>query len=159
MNTSVQLRTRHRSREKRGASKIHEEGHRGARDYTPNLTYPLLSTVWEQNAVASFFQNYVLEPINGRQGYLDFLPQLYHAAADNHCLRDSTLAVALASFANVSSMQCLSIRSQHHYGRALQSVRVALSTPEQAKTDQVLATIVLLQKFEVSSTTIALNDI
>jgi hypothetical protein len=104
---------------------------------------------WEQRAIALFFYNYVLYSTSSGSGYLDFLPRLYDCAPAGSCLMESTKAVSMACLANISSMHNLRIQAQECYGRALKLVRRALSIDDGVKCDQVLTSLVLLQKFEV----------
>jgi hypothetical protein len=122
----------------------------GIQSLTPSLSYSLLSTDWEQQAITHFFYHYVSYPKNGGQGYLKFLPDLYTKNSDNEYLKNSLLAVSMATLGNISCMQQLQINSLRHYGHALQAVSRALQSPlEEAKINLLLTTIVLFQKYEV----------
>jgi hypothetical protein len=110
---------------------------------------PHPSINWEQQAVAYFFHNYVLEDNYSGGGYLNFLPRLYESAPIKSHLRESTKAVSMACLANISSVHHLTLESQKSYGEALRLVRLALTNETEAKSDQVLTTLILLQKFEV----------
>ena len=118
------------------------------RHTTLTIPYPRLSTNWEQHALAHFFDNYVSTSASGWQSYLGFLPEYFAKHSDTDCLKDSVLAASMASLANISCIDQLQIRSRELYGRALQSVGTALKNPAEAKTDLVLTSIFLLQKYE-----------
>jgi hypothetical protein len=132
-----------------------KDGHLNARkcnmQNTPPITLsPNPSTDWEQQAEAYFFSNYVLENSHGSGGYLDFLPDLYRSAPLDSCLRESTKAVSMASLANVTSIHHLNANSWKSYSKALRLVIIALDNETDAKSDHVLASLVLFQMLEVS---------
>jgi len=115
----------------------------------PAIPSQLLSTKWEDNAVAYFFDNYASAPVGGKKAYLEFLPELFARNSNVQCLKKSLLAISVANLANVSSIEQLRGRSRQLYGQALQSVGIALQGIEEGEIDCLMASIFLLQKYEV----------
>lgn len=115
-----------------------------------SLTMVQLSSDWEDKAINHFFHNYILMPSAERRGYLEFLPGLYATNPDNLGLRHALLAISMASFANVANLRTVRTAAYRHYGHALRSARKTLEDPESASSDCSLASIILLQKYEVS---------
>jgi Fungal specific transcription factor domain len=149
MNLSLEAKARRLHREDMSAED-RDIAEPGIHSLTPSLSYSLLSTNWEQQAIAHFFYHYVSYPKNGGQGYLKFLPDLYTKNPDNEYLKHSLLAASMANLGNISCMQQFQINSLRHYGHALQAVSRALQSPlEEAKIDLLLTAIVLFQKYEV----------
>jgi hypothetical protein len=114
-----------------------------------SIPYYNLSTNWEDRAAAWFFHNYVSPATSHHHGYLGFLPELLSQTAEKSPLRSAILAAGFASLANTSGMVQLSVNSRRHYGKALQNIGNSLEDPTEASSDAALATIVLLQKYEV----------
>lgn len=115
-----------------------------------SLTIHQLTPDWEELATPYFFKHYVLLPNQCRRGYFDFLPGLFEQRGDDLALKHAVLAVAGSSFANVHNLTEVKIKAQTHYGLALRAIQHNLSDVESAKTDSSLASIVLLQLFDVS---------
>lgn len=115
-----------------------------------SLTTHQLALHWEELATAYFFQNYVLLPNQCRRGYFDFLPGLFEQSSHDLALKHAVLAVSGSSFANVHRLTEGKIEAQKHYGLALRAIQRNLNDVESAKTDCSLASIVLLQLFDVS---------
>jgi hypothetical protein len=114
---------------------------------TPSLS-PQPSTDWGQYAVNRFLENFVEPPSTAGPGYLEFLPDLVSTGSDS--LQESLLAAAVSNLANISCMRQLEVKSRVHYGRALRALRIAMDNPNTATADDTLASILLLQKYEVS---------
>lgn len=113
----------------------------------PSLTSIQPSVPWEQNAIAHFLDNFTAPAWHGGPGYLESLPDLLKSPSD--CLHEALLAVSLASLGNISCIRRLQTDSKIHYGRALRTLSAALGPSLPAARDDILATIVLLQKYEV----------
>lgn len=100
---------------------------------------------------------WVLEPNQGRLGYLSFLPSLYSLSERGPCfkedlaLKHAVLACAGAAYANVYDLPRIRAQSLRHYSSALREAQRNCGDPNLAKTDSSLASILLLQLFEVSS--------
>lgn len=115
-----------------------------------SLTIHQLAPDWEELATAYFFKNYVLLPNQCRRGYFDFLPGLFEQSGHDLALKHAVLAVSGSSFANAHRFIEGKIKAQKHYGLALRAIHRNLNEVESAKTDCSLASIVLLQLFDVS---------
>ena len=113
------------------------------------LTLIQLSSDWEGQALGRFFHDYILLPSTDRRGYLELLPDLCVQNWQNDGLRESLLAASMASFANISNLGQVRTAALRHYGLALQSARETLTDRVLATSNCFLATIILLQKFEV----------
>ena len=106
-------------------------------------------TDWDQQAVCAFFHDYVLYGLgDGRGGYLDFLPELYREQSDTPYFAEALAAVSMASFANRTSMEHLVLRARKSYGRTLSLINKALDDKAEAKSDRLLTSLFLLNKYE-----------
>ncbi|KAF2180525.1 hypothetical protein K469DRAFT_639411 [Zopfia rhizophila CBS 207.26] len=148
MNTSITIQVTNESQQNLPAAANTTYQHR-SRQSSP--IYPPLSTDWEQQAIVHFFDNYCYVPSSDEKRYLDFLPELAAKSPSTSCLRYALIATSMVYMANISSVSQLQIRSRRVYGKALQSLGAALQDPIEARTDQTLTAIVLLQKYEVFS--------
>ncbi len=116
------------------------------------IARPALSTDWEYLALSQFFDNFVSPHQATRINafpYLDFLPTIYNRDAQNSPLNDVVLAVALAHFANQKSSQEIHLKARRLYARSLSSIIQSLKSPAAMASDEVLATLCLLTKYEV----------
>ncbi|VUC36362.1 unnamed protein product [Clonostachys rosea] len=109
------------------------------------------STDWLQHAMGYFFRNFVHTPSPDGLGYLQFLPDLLSSQPNNLCLRDSLNAVAMTSFANVSSTRSFHFRADELYSIALRSLSVALQSSSGEDDAALLAAMFLIQKREALS--------
>ena len=109
-----------------------------------------MPTDWDQQAICLFFEDYVIPVEMGRGGYLSFLPDLYRQHQDIAYLSKALHAVSMASLANRTSMSHLVVRARRSYGEALTLINVALNDERLAKSDELLASLMLLTKYEVS---------
>ncbi len=111
---------------------------------------PALSIPIDEQAPCYFISNYVLAPKNTSRGYFDFLiPMLKNESPDSH-LSLAFSAVALASLGNRPSTRGRSVLPQAvgQYAKALKATNLALQNPVHQKTDQTLASILMLGFFE-----------
>lgn len=105
----------------------------------------------EQQASAYFFSNFVLLPQHGAtRGFLDYLVPMIKSDSPNSTLGTCLKAVTLASLGNRPHAKPLLMPAVEQYNRALQQVNLALRDPLSQKTDQTLASVLLLGLFEVS---------
>lgn len=109
-----------------------------------------MSTNWDQQAIFQFFEDYVIPAEMGRGGYLSFLPDLYGQHQDIAYLSKALHAVSMASLANRTSMPRLVVRARRSYGEALTLINAALNDERLAKSDELLTSLMLLTKYEVS---------
>ena len=114
---------------------------------------PSISTNWEDQAVCFYFSEWTLQPHEhlGTAGYLEFLPDLINEEAHLPYLTEALKAVSLSAMGNRSSMMQLKEEARRSYGRALAQIGVALNHEAQARSDSVLATVLLLGQYEVST--------
>lgn len=112
-----------------------------------------LSVPIEEQAPCYFMSNFVLTPQSGSsRGYFDFLAPMIKAEEPDSHLSVAFSAVALASLANRPNSRSSELMHQAigQYTKALKAINAALQSPVNQKTDQTLASIVMLGFFEVS---------
>lgn len=105
----------------------------------------------EQQAPCYFMSNFVIIPQSGQmRGSFDYVLPLIKAEPPTSALSLSFQAVALASLANRPNARgsTLMYSATEQYAMALKAVNLALQNPVQQKTDQTLASILLLGFFE-----------
>ncbi|KAF2489010.1 hypothetical protein BU16DRAFT_567970 [Lophium mytilinum] len=123
----------------------------------PTRTHKLaapLATDWEDLALCKFFGDFVFPKENAGGNafrYLDFLPSIYERDAKQSHLTDAVLAVALIHFANQKRVEGLNMRARRSYARSLNLVNRSLANPIEKGSDEVLATLCLLAKYEIIS--------
>jgi Fungal specific transcription factor domain len=104
----------------------------------------------EIQAFHYFLSNYVLVPQAGTtRGHWIFVMPLLKGELAGTQLSTSFTAVALASFGNRPSAKHLLVRARQEYTKALNHVNRALANPAIQKSDQTLASILLLGLYEV----------
>ncbi|KAM3070065.1 hypothetical protein ACMFMG_003903 [Clarireedia jacksonii] len=105
----------------------------------------------EQQAPCFFMTNFVILPQNGMaRGSFDWVLPLVKMESPNSPLSLSFQAVAMASLANRPNSRGSNLMhvAIEYYAKALKEVNLALQNPAQQKTDQTLASILLLGFFE-----------
>ena len=109
-----------------------------------------LSNPLEQQTVCYFlYQHYIKPEAGASPGWLDFIPDLYSQSSDNECFKTAFLGVAALNLANQSSLPRLAAIARHKYGLALKTVNAALTDPQRAIKDEILATLLLICIFAV----------
>jgi len=111
-----------------------------------------LQTPFEQQAPCFFMSNFVIVPQHSSsRGYFDFVLPLIKSEPPDSPLSLSFQAVAFASLANRPACKGSGLMHQaiDGYSKALKVVNLALQNPALQKTDQTLASILLLSFFEV----------
>ncbi|KAF3150400.1 hypothetical protein TWF594_009045 [Orbilia oligospora] len=112
--------------------------------------YTSLPTPLEDTALAFFVDQHVLKsrlnPLG--TGHLEFLPDLYTAAANTSCLKSAVLATAYLSLFNHTGLPCLDIMARTVRSCALRTVHAAIQSYESAATDETLVAIMLLSLFD-----------
>jgi Fungal specific transcription factor domain len=104
----------------------------------------------EIQAFHYFLSNYVLVPQLGTtRGHLSYVLPLLKGEPGGTQLSTSFTAVALASFGNRPGASHLLIRAREEYTKALNYVNKSLQNPATQKSDQTLASILLLGLYEV----------
>lgn len=116
--------------------------------YQARLSIPV-----EQQAMNYFLANWVLVPKPGQvavtRGFLDYIvPLIKHEPANSH-LTAAFEAVSLASLGNRPETKVLLGTAWQKYTKALSLVNKALAHPIAQKSDQTLASVMLLGHFEV----------
>jgi hypothetical protein len=119
---------------------------------------PLLSThpyahigpTLEERATSFFVSNYVIGVTGPNRGHLDALNTTYQFD-DN--LMSSIKAVGLAGFSNVENSAAVMKEARKEYANALRLTNIALKSPETAKRDSTLLSIMILSIYETVSGT------
>lgn len=104
----------------------------------------------EQQALCYFLSNWVLMPReNSTRGYLDCLIPMIKTEEPGGHLSIAFTAVGLAALGNRPHSKRLLPLAGAKYAQALNLTNAALRDPVKAKTDQTLASVLLLGLFEV----------
>lgn len=124
----------------------YQEGHSG-------IELHRMSTDWEKHAFQFFIHAHAL-PGNIRYGYgtgfMDFLDDIVLSRNLPSYLEDSFRAAALTSIAHRTNIQWLPAKAMSSRLSALAALRQALGNEMEAKSDEVLMSLFLLEHFEVS---------
>lgn len=104
----------------------------------------------EDQATCFFFGNYgsSTDMLN-TCGNFQYLPEICMTQQVGFPLRQAIAAVGYAGLANFWSASTIMAKANSAYCAALKSVNAALRSSEEAKSDQILATILLLGLWEV----------
>jgi hypothetical protein len=103
---------------------------------------------WEEQAIDNFLDAFSIQ--HGlMQGYFDFLPQIYHTISANDCFTDAIKAVAFMYLSKHSCIQSFAVQARRSYGKALVQASTKLGSIEESINDHVLATLSLLDLYEV----------
>lgn len=110
-------------------------------------------TDWESLAICQFMEDFIYPQLSPDIAYqfLNFLPDLCNKYSDSSCLTEAISAVALVRFANQNRAPDLDFRARKAYATALTLVNASMKDPLLQKSDQVLATLCLLTKYEIVS--------
>jgi hypothetical protein len=114
-----------------------------------NLSWPM-----DLQAPCYFFANYVLENSSDSQGYLEYLPKLCQNDVSNSFLMDAVTSLGLAGLAVRRHDSSALNFSRLKYSSALNQLNIALTSTENALTDQALITVFLLGLYEVIASSI-----
>ncbi|KAI9697513.1 MAG: hypothetical protein M1820_007779 [Bogoriella megaspora] len=114
---------------------------------------PLAPGLWtsdEVQATAFFFRNFVLLPrqTDATRGFLSVLLPFYNNCSSESAIHRATSAVALSALSKFPDRNYLQNQSAIEYGKAISIVNKAIIDPEQAKSDELLCTILLLGLYE-----------
>jgi len=126
---------------------------------------PAIKTPTDTKATCHFVSNFVLLPRQGgTRGFLDYLIPLMKKTTEssNSHLQYAFNACALASLGNRVRADSVDLheKAYNEYSKALGSLNIALRNPEEAKSDAVLAAVLLLGMFEVGITiTLAIRSL
>lgn len=128
--------------------------HRGLAGDHPASVHGALRIPLEQQALCYFLSNWVLMPHdNIARGHLDFLIPLIKNEEPGGHLSIAFTAVGLAALGNRPHSKRLLPLAGMRYAQALNLTNIALRNPVTAKTDQTLASVLLLGMFEVIAST------
>lgn len=124
----------------------------------PTQVPATVSVPVEQVASHYFFTNFVATSNNSASiGLTDYIIPLVSAGASNKHLSLAFSAASLAAFGNRPSGKALLTKAQEQYSKAIRHVNDALRDPVAQKTDETLASVMLLGMYEVSSLLSAVN--
>ena len=112
-----------------------------------------MPTDWRAQAVSFFFNDYVIMSSESTVGvgFLQCLPAIWSKSPDAAAYQEAVSAVALASFANRSSLDYLAVQARQRYGKALQLSNVTLRESGEVGKDSTLATVLCLGIYEMIS--------
>ena len=112
-----------------------------------------MPTDWRAQAVSFFFNDYVIMSSDSTVGFgfLQCLPTIWSKNPEAAAYQEAVSAVALASFANRSSLDYLVIQARQRYGKALQLSNATLRKSGEVGKDSTLATILCLGIYELIS--------
>jgi Fungal specific transcription factor domain len=123
-------------------------------DLRSGLTSARLDLGIIDRAIPFFFSHYVHQPEpfskRSKRGYYEYLPSLYLRSDPNGPLVTTVHAAAIASFANAGNAQDWIPEAYRLYGLAVMRTQAALINPQDVKSDDILAAVMLLGTFEVS---------
>lgn len=106
---------------------------------------------WEQLAIPFFFANHTIPAARGRPGHLDFISEPYgKSGPSGGCFEQALLAVSTGHLARCRHDATLNARAMLSYGKALSSLRLALSDEKSTQQDGTVTAMLLLSRFEVS---------
>ncbi|KFY47516.1 hypothetical protein V496_10607 [Pseudogymnoascus sp. VKM F-4515 (FW-2607)] len=108
-----------------------------------------LSMPVEQVASHYFITNFVATSDNGASiGLTDYIIPLSNASPSNKHLRLALSAASFAAFGNRPGGKALLTKAQEEYSKAISHVNDALRDPVAQKTDETLASVMLLGMYE-----------
>jgi hypothetical protein len=105
-----------------------------------------LYTPVDEQATCYFFQNYFLEDF---KGFYSCLPCVYNARPIGSALGEIIISLGMAGMSDFKKDAKLMIDANIKYMSALHNISAALRDKEEAKTDQILTSVMLLGLYEV----------
>ena len=112
---------------------------------------PPVKQSWEELAVPFFFANHTIPAARGRPGHLDLITDLYGKSDSNgRCFDEALLAVSAGHYARHRHDAALNREAMLAYGKALSSLRLALSDDKSAQHNGTVIAMLLLSRLEVS---------
>jgi hypothetical protein len=116
----------------------------------------------EDQAISQFFEKFVMYPCNtsSSPGFLEHLPSLFKdvQVEGRMALRWAVRAAAYAGLSNESGSMTIGDKAVRCYGLALKALGEALKDPERVPDDYTLMTVVILDMFEVSTSSSPESD-
>lgn len=113
-----------------------------------------LDTPIEQRATCHLLADYVLvsDSPGGRRGYYKFVYKiLTRPNGPSRCLLSAFKAVSIVALSSRPGASHLVVEAESHYAKALREVNKAIQDPSQVKSDDTLASVLLLAFYEVST--------
>ena len=133
-----------------GVSSMMQPNHISGDPYLA-LARPMPSD-WDHQSICLFIEDFVIMPNEkGHGGYFDFLPALYPPKRNAPYLTEALYAASMASLGNRTSMPHLVVSARRSYGKALALVSSALRDEKLSRSDELLASLMLLTKYEVDA--------
>jgi hypothetical protein len=119
--------------------------------FRPVQIQPPIKQSWKKLAIPFFFANHTIPAARGRPGHLDFIPDLYGKPGSNgRCFHEALLAVSASHFARYRHDAVLHREAMLAYGKALSSLRLALSDDKLAQQNGTVIAMLLPSRLEVS---------
>lgn len=116
-------------------------------DFLVSLVTPI-----EQQATCNLLADYVLvsDSPGGRRGYYKFVYKiLTRPSGPSKSLLSAFKAVSFVSLSSRPGASHLMVEAESHYAKALREVNKAIQDPSQVKSDDTLASVLLLAFYEV----------
>ena len=111
------------------------------------------STSIDDQAYLFFVKNYVGKGYDKTSGLLDYIPEIFKSSG-NQILTLGMTCVGMGSIANITNDADMMVAARQKYSAALRVTNTALQDLESARSDQTLASVILLGIFEVSNSRI-----
>jgi len=116
------------------------------------LQQPSLIVSFDELSINSFVHDWTLSPsLDGESeiGYMEFLPAMFPTVPSNTDFSFALRAAAYASYGNQHNIPGMLRKSREYYGQALNALQKSIEMPVRATKDTTMASIILLQVFEV----------
>lgn len=112
-----------------------------------------LATPVEQQATCYLLSDYILvsECSGIKRGHYKFVYKILTRNNPSKCLSSAFKALSMVALASRPGSHHLMNTAEFHYSMALREVNKAIQDPEQVKSDQTLAAVLLLAFYEVST--------
>ena len=110
-----------------------------------------LATSAEDQATCFFFQNYVLQKDCLSRGNFQYLSDIYESEEIGRALADIVASFGMVGLAHFWQASSIMMRANFKYISAVSKISTQLRDIEEAKSDQVLISTMLLSLYEVIS--------
>lgn len=122
-------------------------------NFIPKVPLLNLGTSAEDQAMCFFFQNYVFDNQDFKNGNFQYLSSIYATEEFRPALTDCIAALGMAGLANFWKASNIMSKAHTKYNSAIRSVSTMLADLETAKSDQTLVAVMLLGLYEVFNDT------
>lgn len=102
----------------------------------------------EEEAVNSFFNDYLLEDSPPPKNVFDCLPRLYAAAPPDSALSNIVTALGMTCLSNAMQVPEITMRANLKYVHSLEAINSALRDPIEARADETLLVVMVLGLYE-----------